>query len=132
MKYLKMPMSYFELFFSLIPIIPIASLFPSGGFLTENSRLTGFLGIPVILASVAALLEHMSKGTPKVPSWFFILYSKFVFGVGSGLSLGALLILNEWYANPDNGTWEPLFTATGLCGASVLAIGKSVLDKNSL
>jgi hypothetical protein len=126
MKYLKTSLPYFELFIGLIPILPIAYLFPTGGFLTQNGHLTGFLEIPVILAAFAALFKHMSEGRPKLPSWFFVLYSKFAFGVGAGLSLGAFLILDAWYANPDNGAWEPLFTATGLSGAAVVAIGKSL------
>jgi hypothetical protein len=130
MKYLKISLPYFELLIGLIPIIPIASLFPTGEFLTQNGHLTGFLDISIILAAFAAFLDHVSKTTPKCPSWFFVLYSNIAFGVGSGFSLGALLVLDAWYANPDNGTWEPLFTATGLCGASAVAIGKYVESMN--
>lgn len=67
MKQLKIPLSYFELFLSLIPIIPIVSLFPTGSFLTENGCLTGFWTVPVVFWMATLFLESLSKDTPKIP-----------------------------------------------------------------
>jgi hypothetical protein len=100
--------------------IAITSCFPAGGVLTQNGRLTDFWGIPAIFLIAAAFLDKISEEKTRIPSWVIFLFSKLAVGVGAGLSFGAFLILNEWYANPDNGMWEPLFTATGLSGVGVL------------
>jgi hypothetical protein len=120
MKNLKISLYTAESLIIFTSFIAITSFFPTGGVLTQNGRLTDFWVIPTIFLGVAVFLEKISEDKIKIPSWAIFLCSKFAAGVGLGLSFGAILILNEWYANPDNGMWEPLFTATGLSGAGVL------------
>lgn len=120
MKHSKLLLSALETLIILTSFIAITSCFPTGGILTKNGHLTGFWVIPVMFLIAAAFLDKISEDKTKIPAWVISLCSKFAIGVGGGLSFGAVLILNEWYTNPDNGTWEPLFTATGLSGAGVL------------
>ncbi len=120
MKQLKVILYAVEILIILIPFITITLCFPSGGILTQNGHLTDFWAIPAAFLVAAAFLDKISEDKIKIPQWVVFLCSKIATGVGLGLSFGAILILNEWYANPDNGMWEPLFTATGLSGAGVL------------
>jgi hypothetical protein len=120
MKNIKTLLFAVEILIILTSFIAITSCFPTGGVFTQNGRLTNFWIIPTTFLLVAAFLDKISEDKTKIPSWAIFLCSKFAIGVGAGLSFGALLILNEWYVNPDNGIWEPLFTATGLSGAGVL------------
>ncbi len=69
--------------------------------------------------TVASLNQISESET--IPRWVLFLGSNLAIGASAGLSFGAFLILNDWYANPDNSLYEPLFTATGLSGAGVLS-----------
>ena len=104
-----------------LSFIGISSCFPSGGILTQNESLLDFWAVPMAFLAVAVILEKCSQYELRIPWWIAPLCSSVAAGVWLGLSLGAVLILNEWYVDPENGTWEPLFTATGLSAAGVLA-----------
>jgi hypothetical protein len=121
MKKLKMAMYALEALLTVVSFLIVVHFFPTGGALTKNNSLMDFWVIPVITLLIAAVLEQLSDDKVKIPLWTTILCSRVAAGVGLGLSFGAILILNEWYATPDQGTWEPLFTATGLSSAGVLA-----------
>ncbi len=101
-----------------IPFIIITLRFPSGGILTQSEHLTIFGGIWATFSRAAVFLEKVSEDKNEIPQWVAFLCSRLAAGVGLGLSFGAILILNEWYANPDNGMWEPLSTAPHQWGGS--------------
>lgn len=103
-----------------IPLFSIASCFPSGGVLIQNGSLTFLWAIPLGFIFAAATLQMFADQGVKIPSWLLFVFSRLSRGAYLGLSLGAILILNKWYADPSISTCEPLFTATGLSGAGVL------------
>lgn len=104
----------------------VASIFPSGGSLVSDKRLTDFWIIPVLFVFVAVLLTKIAEDGESLPRGVYVVYSALASGTWLGLSFGAVLILNQWYAAPGDGHWEPLFTATGLSSAGVLAADRAV------
>ncbi len=104
-----------------ISFISSARYFPTGGVLTQKGTLLELWLIPVVFLGVAVYLDKFTEGGAKIPWWIAFLCARASGGVWLGLSLGAVLILNEWYSNPEDGSWEPLFTATALSAAGVMA-----------
>lgn len=101
-------------------LVTIMFCFPNGNVLPQNGRLMKFWIIPGIFLMTVASLNQISE-SETIPRWVLFLGSNLAIGASAGLSFGAFLILNDWYANPDNSLYEPLFTATGLSGAGVLS-----------
>ena len=94
--------------------------FPTGEPLVADGKLTNFWVLPMAFLGTALVLDRFAE-LGRIPSWFLSLVSAVAGGTWLGLSLGAVLILNAWYADPGAARWEPLFAATGLSAAGVLA-----------
>lgn len=93
----------------------------SSGILIRDGHLTHFWTIPIVFFGVGMLIGKCHEDGMKIPWWVSFLYTKLAAGTWMGLSFGAVLILNDWYDNPNDGKLEPLFTAAGLSSAGVLA-----------
>lgn len=111
-----------EGFSILLSFILTLSYFPIRDLLNQNHDFTEFWLIPALFFILALILDTISEDrTIKIPQWIFVLISSLANGVWLALSLETLSVLNSWYAEPEVSTWEPLFTATGLSSAGVLA-----------
>jgi len=99
----------------------ILIFYPSQNNLTRNANLIELWAIPIFFYVLAGFISKVSDDGVKIPAWVYYLFSRVAAGAWLGLSFRAVLILNLWYADPSQGTWEPLFTATGLSGAGVMA-----------
>ncbi|OOQ67451.1 hypothetical protein C1S86_25390 [Vibrio parahaemolyticus] len=109
-----------EVFLTVIVFSLVVRIFPSGEPLVVDNNLFGFWGIPALFVLIRAFLEDLvSKGARPSAVAVGVLASV-TNGVWAGLSLGSVLILNEWFANPDAGNYEPLLIATTLASAAVL------------
>lgn len=105
----------------------VASFFPSGFPLAIDGSLMSFWFLPaffiIIRMAIMLDLENMHIIHPLMPRLFYVLAN----GVWSGLSLGSIFILNEWYRLPNLGEFEPLLIATSLSSAATLYASKELL-----
>jgi hypothetical protein len=113
---------YIENGVALIAFLGIAQCFPSGYPLVSNNSLLNFWFLPFAFLLAWGFLDSVKEENGKIPMIVPIILSGVANGVWSGLSFGSVLILNEWYANPEIGTWEPLLTATGFSSAAILTV----------
>ncbi|HHP5356383.1 TPA: hypothetical protein ACSCXL_000844 [Aeromonas veronii] len=115
-----------EKFLTVGTLFLVASVFPScEAILVENS-LTGFWVIPAVALVIVALLEDAIKKGFEPPVLTINLLESVAAGIGGGGSFGATLILNEWYANPNGGLYEPLFAATTLASSMFFYLSRRI------
>jgi hypothetical protein len=113
---------YAETGVALIAFIGVASCFPSGYPLVLDNSLINFWALPAAFLLAWSFLDFLKERNEKIPKIVPIILSGLANGAWSGLSFGSVLILNQWYANPEVGTWEPLLVAAGFSSAAILAV----------
>ena len=110
---------YIRAIIALYCFISIVLIFPSGEPLVFNGNLINFWLIPAFFLLVRAIhlkliLDDKKLINPFVPK----LFAAAANGTWTGLSVGSVFILNEWYRTPDLGHYEPLLVATSLSSAA--------------
>jgi hypothetical protein len=105
-----------------ISFIGVASCFPSGYPLVLDNSLINFWALPAVFWMAWSFLDLLKENNAKIPEIVPIILSGLANGAWSGLSFGSVLILNQWYTNPEVGTWEPLLVATGFSSAVILTV----------
>lgn len=107
---------------TLIAFICMALCFPSGYPLVLKDSLINFWILPAVFLIAWSILDSLQENSENIPNIVPVFLSGLANGAWSGLSLGSVLILNQWYANPEVGTWEPLLVATGFSSAAILTV----------
>lgn len=114
-----------------VAAFPITSCFPSGYPFVSNGSLSGIYALSGGFALAFSSLIYLQQHKIKIPQIIVLGLSRLALGTFLGLAFGAFQILDQWYAEPEANTWEPLLLATIFSSVAILSITKQLLEFHS-